>query len=265
MKKRKKRCLSMPGAIYKCRKTFLAIAALLGLGLFLICLELLPCLNLGERIEANLTILIASLPVLFLLWMLRTHDTQENINRRALFDALKLLAGKTEIEKGFGLRQLMYLRNTLKLYQDQIDPVCINLNLEKVSLINADLQKANLQGACLYSANLRGAYLHGANLQGANLQSANLQSANLQDANLQGALLQNAKLMNANLQDANLQVANLHSANLQSANLQGADCRGVSFENAFIEDANFHYAVYNEKTRFHETFGDPSAHGMIEK
>ena len=181
--------------IYKWRKSCLLAAALIGSASFYFFLRCWPELalhvgldgnsdngNSNSRIRTSLSLLFLGLPMAYFLWLFRTHDTLENINRPAFFDASKLLASKDTKEKEFGIRQLAHLRNEVGAHKDEIDALTKRLVLNNVMLTGINLKGFKLQGA-----NLQGANLHGANLRGANLQEADLRGTNLQEADLRGA------------------------------------------------------------------------------
>ena len=184
--------------IYSWRKICLLVFAFCGWYLFCafvndeLCPNLIQCIKIENapngRIRTSLALLFLGLPMAYLLWLFRTHDTRENINRPAFFDALRLLSGSSVKEKEFGLRQLAHLRNEVKAHIAEIDALTKNLQLEEVVLV-----EINLKGFHLQKANLLRAKLHKANLQGANLQGAILQGAILQGADLRGANLQGAR------------------------------------------------------------------------
>ena len=290
--------------IYKWRKSCLFLSALIGSASFYFFLsywpELAPYIGLegnsDSRIRASLALLFLGLPLGYLLWLFRTHDTLENIHRPTFRDALQLL-GSTDSEerkRGFGIRLLSYLRNEVKAHVREIDALtkklslnCTelrginlkNFQLQEANLENAKLQEANLQHAKLQNAKLQHAKLQEANLQHAKLQEANLQhaelqGAKLQEANLQHAELQGAKLQEANLQHAKLQEANLENAELQEANLQHAKLQNAKLQNAKLQNANLQHAElqgadlggaeYNDSTQFPKGF-DPGKRGMSKK
>ena len=232
--------------IYKYRKTSLALSA--GISILLFCLFLcfwpdIACYigtdeDFNNRIKASLSLLCLGLPIAYLLWLFRTHDTLENLHRRSFFDALKLLTSEEGSAKGMGLKQILFLRSKVKGYESEIDNLTPNLNLKGAYLKKAELQGVKLQGANLQEAKLQGADLRGAQLQEAELQKANLQEAQLQEAELQWAQLYQADLQKANLQWAHFQEANFQEANFQEANFQEADLRGAHLRGAKLEGAD---------------------------
>ena len=263
----KKQWDCLKNCFYKHRVSFLLVAFLFGLGLSYSLITWQACSDIDsfwEAMEELLTernwLIIAGLPVAFCLWLFRTKDrkdqiekTRENTQASLLANGLTLLASDNVRARAVGLVQLLQLRNKERVYKDQIDiatpgtdlkgAYLARAGLQGAQLQGADLRGANLEHADLQEANLEGADLLGADLQGANLQKANLQKANLQEANLEGADLlgadlQGANLQKANLQEANLQNANLQEANLQNANLRGAWLKGVDLRNANLQNAN---------------------------
>ena len=209
----------------------------------------------SDRLEVSITMALLGLPVLFCLWLFKTHDTKESIDRSSFISAIQLLTAKDNTHtQSIGLKQLLYLKNVKKVFQKEID-----LAIQYVIIYDAESnQGAELKGADLQGIDLRGAQLRKANLQVAKLQGADLQGANLQEAKLQGANLQVAKLQVTDLQGANLQGAYLQGANLYIANLQGTDLKGAKLQGAELRGAE-----YNVETKFPEGF-NPEKHGMIE-
>ena len=269
----KKQWDCLKNCFYKHRVSFLLVAFLFGLGLsslgiwwiHRICLDSDFVYKASKKLltERN-WLIIAGLPVAFCLWLFRTKDrkdqiekTRENTQASLLSNNLTLLTSANVDARAVGLVQLLQLRNKEKVYKDQIDIATPGINLERARLMRADLQDAQLQGADLggtnlehanlQEANLEGADLLGADLQGANLQYAGLrntklQGADLRNAKLQGAQLQDADLRGANLEYADLQEANLGDAQLQSANLQNANLQGANLADADLQNANLQYA-----------------------
>ena len=111
----------------KQRKTGLIITAVLGLILACLIYCFACSLNFDERIIASLTMLFLGLPTFFLLWVFRTNDTKENIHNNAFFGALGLL-GNQETKRE-AIIQLMYLRNKLGVFKEQIDKTTSGINL----------------------------------------------------------------------------------------------------------------------------------------
>ena len=250
------------------RKTSLLLFGLCGLGLAILAYCYLPCVLLSTeyRLKTSLVMLILALPTVFLIWVFRTHDIQEQIQEARksnqfnnFANALKLFVEKENIEaNSIGLKLLMEIKHQELYgrqidYGGQIDLATRNKNLQgaklqradlqKADLQRADLQKADLQKADLQEADLQGAFLQRANLQEADLQKAflsltDLQEADLQKADLISAKLQGANLISANLKWAKLQGANLQGADLISANLKGADLKGADLISANLKGAN---------------------------
>ncbi len=188
-------------SFYRCRKTSLLIAVIAGFILMGYFTHVSPFLYeefLGEigqakgRLTASFMILLLSSPVLWVLWLYRTHDTLEATNRRSLFDSLKMIGSDSGQNKGFGFRQLMYLRNQVKVYKSEIDTLMQGMNLDKAILYRVDLRETKLNQVSFIDA-----YLRQAQLQNVILEKANLIRANLTDSNLIGANLQDTDLRGA--------------------------------------------------------------------
>lgn len=178
---------------------------------------------------------ISSLPTLYLMWLFRTYDVrqqiqkaEENINLSKFQKAVEMIYtpdtkdSDSKVLNSYlqyrivGLNILLQFRKK-NLFFEEMKEIFIGMNLKEANLSTKELSNINFS-----NANFQGAYLPDANLKGANLPNANLQGAFLLNANLQGANLLNANLQGAFLYDADLQGANLQWANLQGANLQGA-------------------------------------------
>ena len=251
--------------------------------------------NIKSRwLDSSLTTLLLALPTLLLLWVFRTHDTREQINKThnntltsILTHALDMITSNDLKRRSMGLIQLAQLKKQTKDSKDfdaQIDAATRRLDLstdltEGVSLSksvsplkfesslfidstleNMDLSGANIRDGNLFSANLSGIKLVGADLSGANLSGANLIGANLIVAYLIGANLSGAKLIGAYLGDAKLNSADLSGANLSGANLRGANLSyanlsGANLNGAILSDTtDFLEARYDDETQFPEGF-----------
>ena len=285
------------------RILYLVIAFLFGLGLSSLGIWWIHhiCFNSDFVYKASKKLLternwliITGLPVAFCLWLFRTKDrkdqiekTQENIQASLLSNSLTLLASDDPKARKVGLVQLLQLRNKERVYKDQIDIATPGTNLQKAHLVKADLRNAQLQDADLEGAYLQNTDLQDADLRGANLQNTDLRDTVLKGANLKGAYLggsqlknkylrgfnlQGTKLQRADLRRANLQEANLEGACLEKTNLQGADLQSADLRNAYLRDANlrgadvngktkFEGAQYDKQTIFPNDFG-PKKHGM---
>ena len=261
----------------KYRKSFLFLAASLGLGLFF-CMYYPPEVityylpewsnffkNFWEdkRLEPltrnSLSLLVLGLPTFFLLWIFRTYDvrqqlektqknidkteksikkTQESIDNSTFFECASLLANEEkEVSKKIALEQLIYLGQKNPSYKERIDSLTQGLPLEKANLSFAELDYINLS-----NANLRNAILTEVKLIKANLIDAKLIGTDLTDANLSGADLINANLSGADLINANLTGTDLTDAklgaNLTDANLTGADLTRANLTHA-VDGINF--------------------------
>ena len=252
---------------YKHRVSFLTLFVILGLWLSYSLITWQACsdIDFWEAMEILITkrnwLIIAGLPAAFCLWLFRTKDrkdqiekaegqiqkaeeqiqkaaeqiqkTQESTQASLLSNNLTLLTSDRPKARAVGLVQLFQIRNKEKVYKDQIDIATPGIDLQNVYLERADLK--------------------GANLRSAKLQTTYLPKADLQKANLQSADLRNAYLHDTKLQDADLRGTNLQNAKLQGADLWGADVDGKT---------KFEGAKYNAQTKFpHDNF-KPEEHGM---
>ena len=207
----------------------------------------------------NLPLLVMSLPVLLVLWIFRTYDTHQQIEktqkqveasvsarRTSTYDnllstGLQLLASDNVLARCIGLVQLALVRRESPELKEQIDASTQNLTLyqegksksESIKLSGAMLQNMKLKEAIMKGANLLKADMEGANLEGADLAGAILIGANLKGANLEGANLQGARL-----EGADLEGAILVAANLMQAQLLGAKLTRANLERAIMIDAN---------------------------
>ena len=183
---------------YKHRVSFLLVAFLFGLGLSYSLITWQAYSDIDSFCKASKTLLtertlliIAGLPAAFCLWLFRTKDrkdqiekaegqiqkTQENIQASLLANSLTLLASDSPKARKVGLVQLLQLRNKEKVYKDQIDIATPGTGLKGAYLQNADLRNAQLQNANLEYVNLQRADLRGANLKGANVLEAKFEGA----------------------------------------------------------------------------------------
>ena len=212
------------------------------------------------NIQNNLPLLAMSLPVLLLLWIFRTYDIRQQIEKtqKQIEEATKsremstynnllavamnmLVSDKVEVRRK-SLVQLALVRHESPELKNQIDIATQNLILyqeergefpeEVIKLSGAMLQNLNLKGAIMKKAQLLEADLRGANLVGADLREANLMGADLRGAHLEGANLEGAHLEGAHLEDAILE-----GANLTKAELMGAQLTGANLERAILIEA----------------------------
>ena len=235
------------GCILKYRKSTLIVAAAIGYVFANYACDIVSfCTPEKPVLESSITILALGLPTFFILWLFRTHDTQENINNSTFFECARLLATKDSTEnqtkdsnenqtkdsnenraegpdknqiedslpQKIVLTQLAYLRRETSFDKKKIEGLTKNIFLDKKVLISAQLS-----GIYLSCARLRKAFLGDADLKGADLSNANLEGANLTIANLSNADLRFAELGNANLKGANLKGADLRYATLTGSPL----------------------------------------------
>ena len=224
-------------------------------------------------LESSITILALSIPTLFILWLFRTHDTQENINNSTFFECARLLAtedspGEDEkdriensLPKKIALEQLAYLKRETGFDKKRIDLLTNNLSLNNKEFSCAQLCDINLSAAKLIKTSFNGADLSNADLSNADLSNAELIYANLKGADLVSAYLQKACLMHANLEGAdlrgiverdNLSESDLMGANPGSMN-QGADLCDADLMGANLKGAKLGSAIYNDNTNFNDT------------
>ena len=162
---------------YKHRVSFLTLFVILGLWLSYSLITWQACsdIDFWEAMEILITkrnwLIIAGLPVVFCLWLFRTKDrkdqiekaegqiqkTQENIQASLLSSGLKFLNSKKVMDRAVGLVLLLQLRNKERVYKDQIDIATPGTNLEGAHLGRADLRDARLQGANVLEAKFESA------------------------------------------------------------------------------------------------------------
>ena len=156
-----------------------------------------------DILRSSITILFLGLPTFYVLWVFRTRDvqeqidkTEENTNNSTFFECARMLAeGKTaeerleekesvqynyeSLSKKTALEQLAYLRRETGFDKKRIDSLTRGLHLSSeifefarfngLDLSKADLSRAKLNEAILIDAEFIGAELIGAELNGANL------------------------------------------------------------------------------------------------
>ena len=252
----------------------------------------------GKGLDSSLTTLFLALPTLFILWLFRTHDTREQIEKTKdqieitkeqieksqnntltsiLTHAMDMITSDDLKRRVTGLIQLGQLKKQTDNFNAQIDGVTRNLDLrthdingktlnenEKIPIIcqRALLMKAALKGMDLSDAKLRGADLEFADLTNTNLIRADLSDAVLTKADLTNSDLREAIMTNSDLTFANLTNANLTSAIMWHAELAGASLEGANLSGAELDGVNFDHATYNDETKFPEGF-DLDAAGMF--
>lgn len=200
--------------------------------------------------EPQSLMVIIGLPIVLVLWIFRTYDvreqiqkTQEQIHSSSYYNALAMFSEESQDalaqRRTLGFKCLMQLRNTDKVFVDEIDNITPHAHLNGAQLSKANLRRANLHNANFNNANLNGALLDDANLQGAALSGADLSNANLRSSILNGA----------NLSNTNLNEADLSSAQLSSVNLSGADLSGANLQGANLNEADLNSTKFQKSTR----------------
>ena len=213
-------------------------------------------------LNASLTTLFLALPTLSVLWIFRTQDTLEQIEKTKeqieksqnntltsiLTHAMDMITSDDLKRRFTGLIQLGQLKKQTDIFNAQIDSVTRYIDLTALDLDGRPLSEeeylsSDSQRALLMKAPLKGMDLNGAKLRGANLEFADLTEAGLIDADLTEACLIDADLA---------------CADLSGADLRGADLTGVN-----LKGANFDRSKYSDRTNFPDEF-DSEAAGMIE-
>ena len=207
------------GCILEHRKSALIVAGALGLLLAFCAYNIVAdWFDDTPTLKSSITILALSLPTLFILWLFRTHDTQENINNSTFFECARLLMAEDSLCKKIALEQLTYLKRTTSFDKEKINLLTRRISLEKEVLDFAQLHYIDLS------------------------------DAKLREASFIGANLSQASFMGADLMHARLQLANLHGTILVGADLRFANLTGTALEFTFFGEA-----IYNEKTNFKGT------------
>ena len=249
------------GCILKYRKSTLIVAAAIGYVFANYACDIVSfCTPEKPVLESSITILALGLPTFFILWLFRTHDTQENINNSTFFECARMLATKDSIEDSDGnlikeslpqkiaLEQLAYLKRETSFDKKKIDLLTRNL-----FLMRKDLSYAQLSGIDLSGVNLKQAILIQADLSNADLKLADLTGGiDLTGADLHGADLRGADLHGADLKPADLGYSDF--SNL--ADLSNADLRAANLTQAKLDDAKLEGTIYNDMTAFEGTWLD---------
>ena len=137
-----------------------------------------------------------SLPTLIFLWVFRTYDTREQIQKSEqiiqsstwnslLSTGLNLIAAESIKSRCIGLIQLARVRKENLQFHAQIDSSTQNLSFYKSG--DSD-EYANLRGGMLEGMYLQHVDLTGADLREAFLNESTLRRAILVNADLQGSL-----------------------------------------------------------------------------
>lgn len=233
------------------RAVWLAKATISGIALDIIMWILFSFIGYTPRLTD--WIAITSIPILFVLWVFRTHDTRQSINQNTYNQGIELIFREESVApRSIGLLRLLDLRKQGLFVLDINLIISQELNLEKAFLSKADLAKTELKGvnlkeaklmeANLTQADMRGAYLTGADLTYANLTKVNLADADLTRATLTGTDLTQADMAKAdmagiNLAEANLTGTNLAEASLAQANLTRANLAKADLAHADLKEA----------------------------
>ena len=187
---RVKDCINrgVKGCILEHRKSALIVAGAIGLLLaFGVYNTVADWFNDTPTLKSSITILALSLPTLFILWMFRTHDTQENINNTTLFECARLLATKDSLSQKIALEQLAYLRRETSFDKKRIDLLTRNLSLQDKDFSHAQLRGLDLSGADLRKTTLIKADLREVTFDKSDLRGIVLSGADLSNTNLKGS------------------------------------------------------------------------------
>ena len=142
--------------ILKNRTYSLVLAGLIGIVLAIVTYWSF-CLLKHSVLRSSLTILALGLPTFFVLWLLRTHDvqrqidkTEENTNNSTFFECVKMLTDTKRIDeetaleqfrlKRIAFEQLIYLRKENSFNQERINILTRGINLEDLDLSHADFE-----------------------------------------------------------------------------------------------------------------------------
>ncbi len=209
---------------------------------------------------------IPPLPVLFILWVFRHTDTQENLHQNALFEAQSKMLKPSAPHKAVAMQQLKILLKKVPRYQEQI-LLTLEEGMRKLAwgetpkktktfnLKDFNLMKRDFSHAVLNHENLQEKNLRKIDLQGASLIKSNLQHANLYRADLRGANLEYTGLQRADLQNADFRSAKLLMTDFRNADLRGATLRKYSDSEAFNDELipqnkKLKWCIYNDGTIF---------------
>ena len=220
----------------------------------------------GLGVDSSLITLLLVLPTLLFLWIFRTHDIREQIEKAEsqinktqintlssiLTHALDMITSNDFKRRSMSLIQLAQLKRQTQDFDAQIDLATRGLDLsvdlsEDASLSKytplskvtpAEYKKSPLILSSLENMDLRGANLRGANLSIANLSYAKLGSVELGGANLSCADMTGTLLVEANLKDAIMWNATLNNASLSGADLSGSICTSADLSGANLRGAN---------------------------
>ena len=192
--------------------------------------------------------------LLFVLWVFRTKDIREQINKTeqqidtTQFNKAVDLTLATTNEKNDNVIDVVKrsagVTMLAQLYQrcdndlrKSIDNITMGLNLKSIKIPNINLSNMNFSNANLFNANLQKTNLQGIKLLNANLIGANLQGTELQDTKLNQAVYNDTTQFPDNFKpDGMYKIAPY--TNLQGANLQNIDLRNVSVLHAKLECVN---------------------------
>ena len=180
--------------ILKHRECALIFFGVVGIVLALIIYSLTWLIGLGNDngnkvLQSSLTILALGLPIFFTLWLFRTHDvqqqidkTQENTNNSSFFECARMLIAEDSLSKKTALEQLAYLKNETELDEKRIDHLTQHIDLSGKNLTDARLHNLDLSNTKLIQTDLTDANLEQVDLRGADLSEAILEKAILKGA-----------------------------------------------------------------------------------
>jgi len=267
------------------RALFLIYGALLGL----VFAVLIYCwssfiLCLSPSLVSSLTLLSLSLPVLIILWLFRTYDTreqiektqeqikktQEQVNLGMLSKGLDLIISNEVKNKINGFSLLNNLKNNQKVFQKEIDFAINNINFNDTDLSGMDLSGLDLSGISFIKAKMVGTNLKGAVLKNANLKKAIFKKEDVSDIDMDIEEKRIGDWENANFEGANLShidiapyglhstdggvknftmymgVKNVDKAILKGCNLLAAQLQNISLAEMDLSGVNLITGLYEE-------------------
>ena len=239
------------------RKISLLGAGFLGLILAFVIYDIATyCCLKPEILKSSITILALGLPTFFILWLFRTHDvqeqlqkTEENTNNSTFFECARLLAAENldeDKEEDTGNISGTKTAEAEDLDEDKRTNRIKNSLPKRIALE----QLAYLKRETSFDKKKINLLTSYAQLSGIDLSSANLEQVTLMKADLRGANLRNTILIKADL----------GGADLRGADLRGADLRNTILITAKLSEAKLDGAYYNGETDFRFTdYSEPAA------
>lgn len=207
----------------------------------------------GDKVKEYIYIFYLSSPLIFILWMLRTHDSLNKVYEKPYFEGLGALAKEDKYSKKLAFKLLIPLMEK-GAYVDEIKNVFMGMNLTGV-----DLSGMNLTGLNFDKTIFTDAILKNCNLSNLDFSKSTLLKTNFEDSNVKGVDFGDSPnriltLKNTNLKDVkNIKLGVINFELIRGALLEGLNINhlvdriwGIKIEEVDDVKKMFEGVYYND-------------------